>query len=155
MPSAMSEPGKDLGENDANFADPISNVAEKMADSISHPLHPMIEQYAASQKNLASMTAGLYSRCMGGNSTIIAMAKWPGEFAHIQAWVLLNVVSGKIRDIRFHQRAGSRCSALCQAPSEAPVKRCHWLEHVFRESPRWCEPAHLGDPRQYPPRAGD
>ena len=32
---------------------------------------------------------------MGGNSTIIAMAKWPEEFTHIRALVLLNVVSGK------------------------------------------------------------
>ena len=46
-------------------------------------------------KDLASMTTGLYSRCMGGNSTIIAMANWPEEFAHIKALVLLNVVSGK------------------------------------------------------------
>lgn len=35
-----------MGENDVNFADTISNVAEKVADSISHALHPMIEQYA-------------------------------------------------------------------------------------------------------------
>lgn len=220
----MAEPRKDLGENDVNLADTISNVAEKVADSVSHALHPMIEQYAQlfktgartpvlkrpsdvgleyeetffpsldgipleawfipadsekllivnhpmtcnrygfpghlppwntmfggfevnflpelkhlhdggyniltydlrncglsgeanggssglgllecrdvvgsvryakSQKNLASMRTGLYSRCMGGNSTIIAMAKWPDEFTHIQALVLLNVVSGK------------------------------------------------------------
>ena len=32
---------------------------------------------------------------MGGNSTIIAMAKWPEEFTHIRALDLLNVVSGK------------------------------------------------------------
>jgi len=32
---------------------------------------------------------------MGGNSTIIAMAKWPEEFTQIRALVLLNVVSGK------------------------------------------------------------
>jgi uncharacterized protein len=32
---------------------------------------------------------------MGGNSTIIAMAKWPEELTHIRALVLLNVVSGK------------------------------------------------------------
>jgi uncharacterized protein len=32
---------------------------------------------------------------MGGNSTIITIAKWPTEFTHIQALVLLNVVSGK------------------------------------------------------------
>ena len=52
-------------------------------------------RYAKSRKDLASMTTGLFSRCMGGNSTIIAMAKWPGDFEHIQALVLLNVVSGK------------------------------------------------------------
>lgn len=52
-------------------------------------------RFAKTHKDLASMTTGLYSRCMGGNSTIIAMAKWPGEFTHIRALVLLNVVSGK------------------------------------------------------------
>lgn len=52
-------------------------------------------RYAKSRKDLASMTTGLFSRCMGGNSTIIAMAKWPEEFTHIQALVVLNVVSGK------------------------------------------------------------
>jgi hypothetical protein len=52
-------------------------------------------RYAKQRKDLASMTSGLYRRCMGGNSTIIAMAKWPDEFRHIEALVLLNVVSGK------------------------------------------------------------
>jgi pimeloyl-ACP methyl ester carboxylesterase len=51
--------------------------------------------YARSRRELAPMTTGLYSRCMGGNSTIIAMAKWPEEFKHVQALVLLNVVSGR------------------------------------------------------------
>ena len=32
---------------------------------------------------------------MGGNSTIIAMAKWLEEFTQIRALVLLNVASGK------------------------------------------------------------
>ena len=41
------------------------------------------------------MTTGLYSRCMGGNSTVIAMSKWPEEFTHIKALVLLMVVSGR------------------------------------------------------------
>jgi hypothetical protein len=40
------------------------------------------------------MTTGLYSRCMGENSTVIAMAKWPDEFEHIRALVMLMVVSG-------------------------------------------------------------
>lgn len=52
-------------------------------------------RYAKSQKNLKAMKTGLYSRCMGGNSTIIAIAKWPEEFSDIQALILLNVVSGK------------------------------------------------------------
>jgi pimeloyl-ACP methyl ester carboxylesterase len=52
-------------------------------------------RYAKSRRDLAAMATGLYSRCMGGNSTIIAMAKWPHEFSHVQALVLLNVVSGR------------------------------------------------------------
>jgi pimeloyl-ACP methyl ester carboxylesterase len=52
-------------------------------------------RYAKSRNDLACMTTGLYSRCMGGNATIIAMAKWPDAFTHIKALVLLNVVSGK------------------------------------------------------------
>ena len=42
----MGEPRKDLSENDVNFADTISSVAEKLTGSISHALHPIIEQYA-------------------------------------------------------------------------------------------------------------
>lgn len=52
-------------------------------------------RYAKSREDLASMTTGLYSRCMGGNSTIIAMSKWPEEFEHIKAVVLIMVVSGR------------------------------------------------------------
>jgi hypothetical protein len=36
-------------------------------------------RYAKNRKGLASMTTGLYSRCMGGNSTIIAMANSQGN----------------------------------------------------------------------------
>jgi pimeloyl-ACP methyl ester carboxylesterase len=52
-------------------------------------------RYAKAREDLASMRTGLYSRCMGGNSTIIAMNKWPEEFEHIKAMVLLMVVSGR------------------------------------------------------------
>jgi uncharacterized protein len=34
-----------MGEHDARFIDTLSDVAE-VADSISHKLHPMVEQYA-------------------------------------------------------------------------------------------------------------
>ena len=52
-------------------------------------------RYAKSRDDLKSMKMGLFSRCMGGNSTVIAMAKWPKEFDDIRALVLLNVVSGR------------------------------------------------------------
>lgn len=52
-------------------------------------------RYTKEHEVLGSMTTGLYSRCMGGNSTIIAMAKWPEEFTHVRALVVLNVVSGR------------------------------------------------------------
>lgn len=51
--------------------------------------------YAKSHKDLANMTTGLYSRCMGGNSTIIAWNRWSQEFEHIKALVLLQAVSGR------------------------------------------------------------
>lgn len=41
------------------------------------------------------MTVGLWSRCMGGNSTIIAMDLYPEEFADIAALAVVNVVSGR------------------------------------------------------------
>lgn len=41
--------------------------------------------YALAQPDLASMTTGLYSRCMGANSTIVAMRRWPEKFDHIRA----------------------------------------------------------------------
>ncbi|MDC4293821.1 alpha/beta hydrolase, partial [Acinetobacter baumannii] len=37
----------------------------------------------------------IYSRCMGGNSTIIAMEKQPEVFKDVKVLVLLNVVSGR------------------------------------------------------------
>ena len=51
-------------------------------------------RYARRHPSLGKMRTSLFSRCMGGNSTIIAMAKWPEEFEHIEALALLNVVSG-------------------------------------------------------------
>lgn len=51
-------------------------------------------RYAKNHEKLGKMRTSLFSRCMGGNSTIIAMAKWPEEFKHIIALAILNVVSG-------------------------------------------------------------
>lgn len=51
-------------------------------------------RYARDHDRLGRMRTSLFSRCMGGNSTIIAMSKWPEEFTHVEALALLNVVSG-------------------------------------------------------------
>jgi hypothetical protein len=37
---------KDLGQNDARFIDTLAKVAQKVADSISHKLDPLVEQNA-------------------------------------------------------------------------------------------------------------
>jgi hypothetical protein len=42
----MAERRKDLGENDVDFKDVLGDVGEKVADSISHKLHPLVERYA-------------------------------------------------------------------------------------------------------------
>lgn len=63
-------------------------------------------RYARQHPELSSMTTGLFSRCMGGNSTIIAMDKFPGEFEHIKALAVLNVVSGKSFIERGAENAG-------------------------------------------------
>ncbi len=52
-------------------------------------------RYAQGRPDLAKMTTGLYGRCVGANAIVVAMAKWPGAFAHIRALVLLNAVSGR------------------------------------------------------------
>jgi hypothetical protein len=53
-------------------------------------------RYAKSRKDLASLTTGLYSRCMGANSTMVAMGRWPEEFAHIKALVAHQPASGRM-----------------------------------------------------------
>jgi len=42
----MPDSTADLGQNDARVADVLGNVAERVADSISHKVHPVIEQFA-------------------------------------------------------------------------------------------------------------
>lgn len=52
-------------------------------------------KFVQSHPELSKMELGLYSRCMGGNSTIIAMQKQPEVFKDVKVLVLLNVVSGR------------------------------------------------------------
>jgi uncharacterized protein len=42
----MSDKQENLGQNDTSFIETESNIAEKVVDSSSNKLSPMIEQYA-------------------------------------------------------------------------------------------------------------
>ena len=98
-------------------------------------------RYAKSRKDLAVMTTGLYGRCMGANSTIIAMGKWPEEFAHIKAVALINALTErhaieKIAEVlkmdvgettsqfddRLHQVTGFRLDEMTPLPYAHGVK---------------------------------
>ncbi|EPM58023.1 hypothetical protein A264_17985 [Pseudomonas syringae pv. actinidiae ICMP 19071] len=50
-------------------------------------------RYAKSRPDTRNMKTALYSRCLGANSTIVAMHKHPKEFAHIRAMIALQPVS--------------------------------------------------------------
>jgi hypothetical protein len=42
----MTEPRRDLGENDVRLTGVIGDIGEKVANSVSHTLHPLVERYA-------------------------------------------------------------------------------------------------------------
>ena len=44
-------------------------------------------QFVQSRKDLSGMTKGMYSRCVGGNSTMIAMSKQPQYFTDVRCMV--------------------------------------------------------------------
>lgn len=52
-------------------------------------------RYVKGRDDLRSMTLGLLSRCLGANSTIVAMAKHPECFADIKAMVAVQPVSAR------------------------------------------------------------
>ena len=53
-------------------------------------------RYAKLREDTKDMRVGIYSRCMGANSTIIAASKWPEEFEHVEAYVLHQPCPGKM-----------------------------------------------------------
>lgn len=91
-------------------------------------------RYAKSRPDLAEMKTGLYSRCMGGNSTMIAMAKWPEEFTHIHALVLIMVVSGRT----FIERGAEMMHLDPEGQAEALDQRLRELTgfRLDEETPR-------------------
>jgi pimeloyl-ACP methyl ester carboxylesterase len=46
-------------------------------------------RYAQSRVDTKDMKTSLYSRCLGANSTVVAMTKYPAEFRHILAMIAL------------------------------------------------------------------
>lgn len=52
-------------------------------------------RYVRSRKDLASATIGLLSRCMGANSTIVAMSRWPKEFRDVRTMIAVQPVSAR------------------------------------------------------------
>ncbi|CAN6648623.1 hypothetical protein TRVA0_023S00892 [Trichomonascus vanleenenianus] len=52
-------------------------------------------RYARSRPDTAKMTTALLSRCLGANSTIIAMSRHPDEFKDIKAMVAVQPVSSR------------------------------------------------------------
>jgi pimeloyl-ACP methyl ester carboxylesterase len=53
-------------------------------------------RYAKSRQDTKGMKIALYSRCLGANSTIVAMAKHPEEFNDIKAMIALQPVTPKV-----------------------------------------------------------
>ncbi|RFU89132.1 MULTISPECIES: alpha/beta hydrolase [Citrobacter] len=53
-------------------------------------------RYAKSRPDTKNMKVALYSRCLGANSTIVAMAKHPKEFKDIKAMIALQPVTPKV-----------------------------------------------------------
>lgn len=52
-------------------------------------------RYVQSRPDLSRMKVGLLSRCLGANSTIVAMSRYPEQFTNVQALVALQPVSAR------------------------------------------------------------
>jgi hypothetical protein len=50
-------------------------------------------RYARSRPDTSTMTTGLFSKCLGADSTIVAMDKHPEQFADIRAMIALQPIS--------------------------------------------------------------
>ncbi|MGX1675567.1 hypothetical protein [Streptomyces sp. NPDC055400] len=83
------------------------------------------------------MKKALLSVCMGANSTAVAWAKHPEEFAEIQYLILLQPLSGRSMDERFFEAIGFQggYDRLNQA-----VHECTGL-HLEEQSPLTYTPA--------------
>lgn len=98
-------------------------------------------QYARSRSDTKGMIIGLFSRCLGGNSTIVGMSKYPSYFSEVKCVILLQAVSGHAFvekgakdsgfdvpatlqkfDARIHELTGFRLKELTPIPYAKDVK---------------------------------
>jgi len=63
-------------------------------------------RYVASRQDTTGMRKALLSVCMGANSTAVAWARHPAEFAEIQALIMLQPLSGRSMGERFTEAMG-------------------------------------------------
>ncbi|MFS4474311.1 alpha/beta hydrolase family protein [Chryseobacterium sp. T20] len=90
-------------------------------------------RYAKSRKDLADMTVGIYSRCMGSISTVMAMAKFPEDFTNIKAALFLNIVSAR----SFIEAGAEMINADPDKAAQQLDERLHQLTgfHLKDETP--------------------
>lgn len=80
----------DLRNHGRSAADPAGTSGLGLVES-----RDVVGSVRYAKQRWPEMSVGLWSRCMGGNSTIIAMDLYPDEFTDIKTLAVVNVVSGK------------------------------------------------------------
>lgn len=84
-------------------------------------------RYARSRPDTKDMIIGLLSRCLGGNSTIVAMSKYPKYFEDIKCMILLQAVSGHA----FVEKGAKDLGLDVPATTKAFDKRIHDLTGFY------------------------
>ena len=90
-------------------------------------------RYVKNRADLKTMKVGIYSRCLGSISTVMAMARWPEEFTHIKAALFLNIVSARA----FIEKGAELIKADPEKAARQLDERLHELTgfHLDDETP--------------------
>ena len=77
-------------------------------------------RYAKSRSDTKGMTTAMLSVCLGANSSIVAMKKYPEEFAHIRAMIAFQpVMAGVFVEVAM-ERADIPNGAVSFGPPSPP-----------------------------------
>ncbi len=109
-------------------------------------------RYARSRPDTAAMRVGVYSRCMGANSTMVAVSKWPDEFEHVEAFLFHQPAPGPmlveatarklhldpdntVRAVsdRIHELSGLRLEQMTPTPYAGAVTKPTMLSQLERD----------------------